>query len=75
MRGWLSPLAYQGASMNGSIFVALALGAVLLILLAGLVVMIRGGRPNLSNRLMRLRVVAQLIAIIIIMLVLYINGH
>lgn len=61
--------------MNGSYFVALSLGAVLLILLAGLVVMIRGGKPNLSNRLMRMRVVAQLIAIIIIMIVLYINGR
>ena len=61
--------------MNGSSYVALALGAVLLVLLAGLIVMFRGGNPNLSNRLMRLRVLAQLIAIIVIMAVLYFNGR
>ncbi len=61
--------------MNGSSYVAIALGAVLLVLLAGLIVMFRGGNPNLSNRLMRLRVLAQLIAIIVIMAVLYFNGR
>ena len=46
----------------------IAVGAVALVLLMGLVNMMRGGSPNTSQRLMRLRVLMQFIAIIVIML-------
>lgn len=59
--------------MTGKILVALALTAVVLILISGFVSMWIGGEfdRKWSNRLMRYRVVAQFIAILIIMAVLY----
>ena len=50
------------------VMVPLAIGAVALVLLLGLINMMRGGSPHLSQRLMRLRVLMQFIAIIVIML-------
>jgi hypothetical protein len=50
------------------ILVPLAIGAVAFILLLGLINMMRGGSPHVSQRLMRLRVLMQFIAIIVIML-------
>jgi uncharacterized membrane protein YidH (DUF202 family) len=47
--------------------VPFALGAVALVLVAGFVNMFRGGSPNTSQRLMRLRIVLQLVALIIVM--------
>ena len=47
--------------------VPIAIGAVALVLLLGLWNMMRGGSPNTSQRLMRLRVLLQFIAIVIIM--------
>jgi hypothetical protein len=47
--------------------VPIAIGAVAVVLVLGLVNMMRGGSPNTSQRLMRLRVLLQFIAIIIIM--------
>ena len=63
--------------MNGKIAVAIAIGLVGLILLAGLYTLWVGGDVSRtwSNRLMRLRVVAQFIAILIIMAVFYFTGH
>jgi len=55
--------------------VPLALAAVALVLLLGLWNMMRGGRPNRSQALMRWRVVLQFIAIIIIMAVLWLMGR
>ena len=52
-----------------------AIIAVAIILLLGLVNMMRGGSPNRSQKLMRLRVLFQFIAIIIIMVVLYFSQH
>lgn len=59
--------------MTGNTIVAIAVGVVFLILLSGLYVMFKGGETSLnwSNRLMRYRIVAQFIAIMIIMAVLY----
>jgi hypothetical protein len=59
--------------MSGDTLVGIAVGAVFLILLAGLYVMFKGGETsrNWSNRLMRYRVMAQFVAILIIMAVLY----
>ncbi len=48
-----------------------AVGLVVLVLLAGLFNLARGGSPNLSQKLMRARVILQLIAIIIVMAILY----
>jgi Hypoxia induced protein conserved region len=48
-------------------FVPVAIGAVALVLLLGLANMMRGGSPNTSQRLMRLRVLLQFIAIVVIM--------
>jgi NADH:ubiquinone oxidoreductase subunit 6 (subunit J) len=47
--------------------VPLAVGAVAVVLLFGLVNMMRGGSPQTSQKLMRLRVLMQFIAIIVIM--------
>ena len=45
----------------------IAVGIVAVVLLLGLVNMMRGGSPNTSQRLMRLRVLMQFIAIIVLM--------
>ena len=55
--------------------VPLAVGAVALVLVLGLYNMLRGGSPNLSQNLMRWRVVLQFIAIIIIMLTVWAMGR
>lgn len=51
--------------------VPVAIGAVAVVLFLGLANMFRGGSPNTSQRLMRLRVVLQFAAIIVIMLTIY----
>ena len=55
--------------------VPIAIGAVAVVLLLGLLNMMRGGSPNTSQRLMRLRVLLQFVAIIIIMLTVWAMGH
>jgi hypothetical protein len=52
--------------------VPIAIGAVALVLLAGLVNMMRGGSGNTSQKLMRLRVLLQFIAIVVIMATLWV---
>jgi hypothetical protein len=52
-----------------------AIGAVALVLLLGLVNMLRGGSSNTSQLLMRWRVGLQFIAIIVIVGVLLLRGH
>lgn len=52
----------------------LALFAVTVVLLLGLVNMMRGGSPNTSQRLMRLRVLLQFVAIVIAMLAIWAMG-
>ena len=54
------------------ILVPIAIGAVAIVLLLGLINMMRGGSPHLSQRLMRLRVLMQFIALIVIMLTIWI---
>jgi hypothetical protein len=49
----------------------IAVAAVFLVLLAGLVNMMRGSSPNLSQKLMRWRVGLQFFAIVVIMLTVY----
>jgi NADH:ubiquinone oxidoreductase subunit 6 (subunit J) len=57
------------------ILVPIAIGAVALVLLFGLVNMMRGGSPNLSQKLMRMRVLLQFVAIIIIMATIWALGR
>jgi len=52
-----------------------ALAAVGIVLLFGLWNMMRGGDPNLSQKLMRARVLLQFIALVIVMAVIYLAGH
>jgi hypothetical protein len=54
--------------------VGVALGAVTLVLFFGLVNMMRGGSPNMSQKLMRWRVGLQFLAIVIIMGILWFRG-
>jgi Hypoxia induced protein conserved region len=51
--------------------VPVAIGAVAVVLLLGLTNMMRGGSGNTSQKLMRLRVLLQFIAIIVIMTTLW----
>ena len=53
--------------MSANQLVLLACLAVAVVLLLGLVNMMRGGSVNLSQKLMRLRVLLQFVAIIVIM--------
>ena len=55
--------------------VPIAIGAVALVLLLGLTNMMRGGSPHRSQRLMRMRVLLQFIAIIIIMIAIWAMGR
>jgi hypothetical protein len=61
----------------GKILVGVAVGLVFLVLCAGLYTLWRGGdtAATWSNKLMRIRVLAQFIAIIIIMAVLFLSQH
>jgi hypothetical protein len=52
-----------------------ALFAVTAVLVLGLVNMMRGGSPNTSQRLMRLRVQLQFVAIVIAMLAIWVMGR
>lgn len=52
-----------------------ALAAVATVLLLGLWNMLRGGSANTSQRLMRLRVLAQFVAIILILLTVYFTAR
>ncbi|MGL4729070.1 MAG: twin transmembrane helix small protein [Bosea sp. (in: a-proteobacteria)] len=47
--------------------VTLAIGAVAVVLLLGLLNMLRGGNSNTAQKLMRLRVLLQFIAILVIL--------
>jgi ABC-type nickel/cobalt efflux system permease component RcnA len=58
-----------------SLLVTIATGAVAMVLLLGLANMLRGGSANRSQNLMRLRVVLQAVAIVLIVLILWWRGH
>ena len=51
--------------------VPIAVVVVLLVLLAGLWNMMRGGLPNTSQKMMRLRVIAQFVAVLVAMAALW----
>ena len=66
-RCYVAPMA----SFLGSIILPLAVAAVAIVLLLGLINMMRGGSPNRSQNLMRLRVLLQFVAIVITMIVVW----
>jgi len=66
-RCYVAPMA----SFLGSIILPLAVAAVAFVLLLGLINMMRGGSPNRSQNLMRLRVLLQFVAIVITMIVVW----
>lgn len=63
------------AAFLSKLLLPIALGSVALVLLMGLVNMMRGGSPNTSQRLMRLRVLLQFVAICITMFALWVMGR
>ena len=66
-RCYVAPMA----SFLGSIILPLAVAAVAIVLLLGLLNMMWGGSPNRSQNLMRLRVLLQFVAIVITMIVVW----
>ncbi len=59
----------------GNILVAIAIGIVFVVLCLGLYTLMKGGEVSRtwSNKLMRIRVLAQFSAIVLIMVVLYLS--
>ena len=63
------------ASFLSTIILPIAVGAVAFVLLLGLLNMMRGGSPNRSQKLMRMRVLLQFVAIVITMLAVWAMGR
>jgi hypothetical protein len=63
------------AGFLSNFLVPIALVAVAFVLLLGLVNMMRGGSPDTSQRLMRLRVLLQFVAIVVAMAALWALGR
>ncbi|MHC4045284.1 twin transmembrane helix small protein [Bradyrhizobium sp. AC87j1] len=63
------------ASLLTTFILPAAAGAVALVLLLGLINMMRGGSPNISQKLMRWRVLLQFVAIVIAMLAVWAMGR
>ncbi len=63
------------AGFMSQYMVPIAIGAVAVVLVLGLINMMRGGSPNTSQRLMRMRVLLQFVAIIVIMATIWIMGR
>jgi NADH:ubiquinone oxidoreductase subunit H len=55
--------------------VPIAIGAVAVVLVLGLLNMMRAGSPSTSQKLMRLRVLLQFIAIVVIMVAIWAKTH
>jgi NADH:ubiquinone oxidoreductase subunit H len=55
--------------------IPVALAAVAMVLIAGMWNMMRGGSPNLSQTLMRWRVILQFIALCLVMAASYFSGR
>ncbi len=74
----LPGLVLEGRPMSNvfsNFLVPIALVAVAIVLLFGLINMMRGGSPNRSQKLMRLRVLLQFVAIIVVMVTIWILGR
>ena len=55
--------------------VPIAIAAVAVVLVLGLVNMMRGGSPNRSQQLMRMRVLLQFVAIVVIMATIWVASR
>ena len=68
---------YDGtmAGFLSKLVLPIAVGAVAFVLLLGLINMMRGGSPIRSQKLMRLRVLLQFVAIVITMLAVWAMGR
>jgi len=62
-------------SVLSTYIVPLAIAAVAIVLVLGLGNMMRGGSPNTSQKLMRMRVLLQFVAIVVIMFTLWVMGR
>jgi hypothetical protein len=62
-------------SFLSSFLLPIAVAAVAVVLLLGLINMMRGGSPNRSQKLMQLRVLLQFVAIVITMLTVWAMGR
>jgi hypothetical protein len=63
------------ANLMSTYAVPAAVAAVAVVLMFGLINMLRGGSPHLSQRLMRLRVLLQFLAIVVIMAAIWAMGR
>jgi hypothetical protein len=63
------------AQFMSQYLVPIAIGAVAVVLVLGLINMMRGGSPNTSQKLMRMRVLLQFVAIIVIMATIWVMGR
>jgi hypothetical protein len=63
------------AGLLSHYLVPIAIGAVAIVLLLGLINMMRGGSPNTSQKLMRLRVLLQFVAVVVIMLTIWVMNR
>jgi hypothetical protein len=57
------------------LLIPLAIGVVAVVLILGLANMMKGGAPQISQKLMRLRVLMQFVAIVIIMVTIWALGR
>jgi hypothetical protein len=55
--------------------VPIAITAVAIVLVLGLINMMRGGSPNTSQKLMRMRVLLQFVAVVVIMITIWVMGR
>jgi Hypoxia induced protein conserved region len=55
--------------------IPIAIGAVAVVLVLGLVNLMRGGSPQTSQKLMRWRVLLQFVALVVIMLTVWLIGR
>ena len=63
------------AQFMSQYLVPIAIGAVAVVLVLGLINMMRGGSPNTSQKLMRMRVLLQFVAVIVIMATIWVMGR
>lgn len=59
----------------GYVLVPLTAGAVVVVLVLGLINLMRGGSPERSQKLMQLRVLFQFVAVVVVLLVLWLGAR
>ncbi len=62
-------------SFLSSIVLPVGVAAVAIVLLLGLINMMRGGSPNRSQNLMRLRVLLQFVVVVVVMFTVWLMGR